>query len=64
MAREIKEVCCRDTGVDCDFLVRATSLQEIVELAAIHAKNVHGMRGFGEEVYVKMRSIVRTVVVE
>ena len=64
MAREIKEVSCRESGVDCDFVVRATSLQEIVEIAAIHAKNVHGMLGFGEELYMKMRSLVRTVVVE
>jgi predicted small metal-binding protein len=51
---------CRDAGVDCDFQARGSSLDEVMQTCAEHAIEQHGMKGFGPELYVKMRRCVRT----
>jgi predicted small metal-binding protein len=38
------ELKCRDVGVNCDFEIKgASSEEEIMQLAAVHAKMVHKM---------------------
>lgn len=37
----MKELRCRDVGFDCDAVVHAESEEEILEIAAKHAKEVH-----------------------
>ena len=54
-------ISCRDAGVDCDFETRGSSLEEVIEKCAEHAIQLHGMKGFGPELYTKMRRCVRTV---
>ncbi len=39
----MKVLYCRDAGFDCDAVVRAESEQEVLNQAANHAKNVHGI---------------------
>ncbi len=53
-------ISCRDAGVDCDFQARGSSLEEVMQLCAEHGAQAHGMRGFGPELYTKMRSCVKT----
>lgn len=36
------ELACRDTGMDCDFMVRSENEDEVVEMAREHMQNVHG----------------------
>ncbi len=58
---EHKELSCRDAGVDCDFVARANSADEVIKQCIEHATEHHGMKGFGRELYAKMISNVRTV---
>jgi predicted small metal-binding protein len=52
---------CRDVGVDCDFEARGSSIDEVMELCAEHAIREHNMKGFGPELYLKMRRCLRTL---
>ena len=54
-------ISCRDAGVDCDFQARGSSLDEVMQLCADHGMQAHDMKGFGPELYIKMRSCVKTV---
>jgi predicted small metal-binding protein len=35
-------LACRDAGVDCDFVVRGATTDEVMRGAAEHARTVHG----------------------
>lgn len=61
MQKEVKELGCHDTGMDCDFMVRAYTIEEVLEHCATHVRRQHGMKGFPEELYLKMRTVVRTI---
>ena len=50
---------CRDAGVDCDFEARGSTLEEVMQLCAEHGIKEHNMKGFGPELYLKMRRCVR-----
>jgi len=39
----MKDMHCRDAGMDCDFVARGDSEKEILDQAGRHAKDVHGM---------------------
>jgi predicted small metal-binding protein len=54
-------ISCRDAGVDCDFQARGSSLEEVMQLCAEHGAQAHSMKGFGPELYTKMRSCVKTL---
>lgn len=55
-----KIVCCRDVGVDCDFVARGETEQEILEQCAEHAKSAHGMAEIPPEIAAIVRSAIRT----
>jgi predicted small metal-binding protein len=55
-----KIVCCRDVGVDCDFVARGETEQEILEQCAEHAKTAHGMAEIPPEIAAVVRSAIRT----
>ncbi len=63
MAREYKQVSCRDAGVDCDFLVRAETEDEVFALAAAHGARVHGLKEITPDMKSKMKSMIKTVLV-
>jgi predicted small metal-binding protein len=54
-------ISCREAGTDCDFCARGSSVEEVIQLCADHAIREHNMKGFGPELYVKMRRCVREV---
>jgi predicted small metal-binding protein len=37
----MKELRCRDAGFDCDAVMRAQSEEEVLQIAAQHAKEAH-----------------------
>jgi predicted small metal-binding protein len=39
----VKDFHCRDAGLNCDFVARGNSNDEIVKQAGEHAKNAHHM---------------------
>ena len=52
-------ISCRDAGVDCEFQARGSSLDEVMQLCAEHGIREHNMKGFGPELYLKMRRCVQ-----
>ena len=57
----VYSINCRDAGVDCDFETRGSSLEDVMQRCADHGMAEHGMKGFGPELYSKMRRCVKTV---
>ena len=56
MAKVLK---CRDVGMDCDFIARADSEEQILKKAAEHAATAHDMKEIPEEVLSKVRAAIR-----
>ena len=56
-----KELKCRDMGVDCDFVIRGKSEEEIFVKAAEHAKSAHHMRVIPPELAEKARTAIQIV---
>lgn len=58
---KIYRINCRDVGVDCDFQAEGSSLDEVMQLCAEHGIREHNMKGFGPDLYLKMRNCVEIV---
>ncbi len=52
-------ISCRNAGVDCDFEARASSMDELMQICAEHGARNHNMKGFGPELYLKMKQCVQ-----
>jgi predicted small metal-binding protein len=54
-------VACKDSGADCDAVLRADTMQELQQKMAAHGKEVHGMdlATMPEEQKQKLMSLVR-----
>ena len=55
----MKELRCRDAGVDCDFVARGETEKEVVRQAEEHARRDHKMQVIPKEMEEKMRSLIR-----
>jgi predicted small metal-binding protein len=53
-----KVLRCRDVGMECDFVARAETEEEILKQAAEHAETVHNMKEIPEEVLAKVRAAI------
>lgn len=54
-----KEIHCKDAGIDCDFVVRGETEEELFRNALEHGKKFHGMTEITPELKSKMRSLIR-----
>ncbi len=54
-----KIIRCRDAGVDCDFVVRGETEEELFRKALEHGREFHGMTEIPEDLKQKMRALVR-----
>ena len=62
MAQRIyRQLSCRDAGVDCDFLVRAETENEVLSLAGEHACRVHNLCQVTPEMKDKMLSSTASI---
>jgi len=52
-------ISCRNAGVDCDFEARAATMDELMQICAEHGARDHNMKGFGPELYLKMKQCVQ-----
>jgi len=59
--REYKQLSCRETGMDCDFLVRAATENEVMRLATEHACEVHKICEITPEFRDKMTHLIRNI---
>ena len=55
MAKVLK---CKDVGMDCDFVARADTEEEVLKLAAEHAAPAHGMTEMSDDVIAKVRAAI------
>ncbi len=58
MAR-VYVISCRNAGVDCDFEARGSTLDEVMQLCADHGAREHNMKGFGPDLYLRMKKCVQ-----
>lgn len=54
-----KIVSCRDVGVDCDFVAKGETEQDILQQCAEHASKEHGMAEIPAELAAKVRGAIR-----
>ena len=54
-------ISCRDAGVECDFEARGATLDEVMQQCADHGIQEHNMKGFGPDLYLKMRRCVKVL---
>jgi predicted small metal-binding protein len=54
-----KTVSCRDVGMDCDFVAKGETNEDIMRQAAEHARTAHNMNEIPPEVADKVRSAIR-----
>ncbi|MEW6441238.1 MAG: DUF1059 domain-containing protein [bacterium] len=55
----MKTLSCRDVGVDCDFVARGRTEEEIFRKCEEHARKDHNMQGIPDDLRTKMRGFIR-----
>lgn len=53
-----KVLTCREVGMDCDFVARGNSEEEILARAAAHAQKDHGFASIPPEVIEKVKAAI------
>ncbi len=54
-----KHLRCRDVGLDCDFVARGASEDEVMQKAAAHAERDHGIRQIPPDLAARARAAIR-----
>jgi predicted small metal-binding protein len=54
-----KIVSCREVGVDCDFVAKGETEQEVLQQCAEHARKEHGMTELPADLAEKVRGSIR-----
>ena len=52
-------VNCRDVGFDCDGVVRAESVDQLLQQVAEHAQTTHGLNEVTDEIVKTVKSVIR-----
>ena len=53
-------ISCREVGyLDCDYATTGDTLEQVVEQCADHGREYHELKGFGAELYAKMRPHIK-----
>ena len=56
-----KVLTCREVGLDCNFVARADTEEEIMKQIAEHAATTHGVKDMPEAVVARVRGVIREV---
>jgi predicted small metal-binding protein len=59
--KEYKELSCRSTGADCDFVVRAETDEEGIRVLTEHACRAHNLCEIASNVKEMMNSMAKSV---
>lgn len=54
-----KTIHCKDVGFECDGVIRAGNEEDVLKMAAEHARTVHGVAELTSEMVAKVRSVIR-----
>lgn len=57
----MKVLFCRDAGIDCDFVARGETDEELLRVGAEHLKTAHNMDSekFSSEEIEKIKTLIR-----
>jgi predicted small metal-binding protein len=55
----LKEVLCRDLGIDCGFRYIAQTEELLADGVAMHAREAHGITEFSAEMATKVKNLAR-----
>jgi predicted small metal-binding protein len=53
-----KVLKCREVGLDCNFVARADTDEELMKQIAEHATTTHGVKDMPEDVVARVRSVI------
>jgi predicted small metal-binding protein len=56
-----KEIRCADVGMDCDFVTKAETQEELMQKVVQHAQEVHGITEITPELQQKVVEVIRDV---
>ena len=56
-----KEIRCADVGMDCDFVARADSTDDLLQQVVSHAAEKHGITEITPDLHAKVTSVIRDV---
>ena len=54
-----KVINCKDVGFDCEGVCRAETEEEVIQMAAAHAKEAHGIQDITPEIVEKVKAAIR-----
>jgi predicted small metal-binding protein len=55
----MKVVNCRDVGVDCDFVARGETVEDVLRQCGEHARAAHGFADIPPEMVDKVKAAIR-----
>jgi predicted small metal-binding protein len=55
----VKELRCADAGFDCQKVIQGEDEQDVMNKAAEHAREAHGLNEIDEQTGQKLRSVIR-----
>ena len=54
----MKVIRCSDAGFDCTHVIRSNTTDEVLQKAASHAREAHGLKHIDKATIKKMKSIM------
>ncbi len=54
-----KVIRCKDVGFDCPAVIRASTEEQAMKMAAEHAKSAHGIKNITPEIAAKVKGVMR-----
>ncbi|MBI3989230.1 MAG: DUF1059 domain-containing protein [candidate division NC10 bacterium] len=54
-----KVLVCKDVGTECNHVIKGQTVEEVMQKAAQHAKEVHGMAQVPAEVVAKVQAAIK-----
>ena len=54
-----KIIHCKDLGFDCQGVLEAETNEELLTMAAEHAKDAHGVEQVSDEMFQKLKAVIR-----
>lgn len=55
----MKVVNCRDVGVDCDFVAKGETVDDVLRQCGEHARSAHGFADVPPELVDKVKAAIR-----
>jgi predicted small metal-binding protein len=55
----MKAVQCRDVGVDCDFVAKGETVEDVLRQCGEHASSAHGFTDVPPELVDKIKAAIR-----